>query len=88
MANIKVTREEYIGRINKVIDYIDNNLDKELPLEFVSNISCYSPFHFHRIFSSVIGETINSYINRKRLEKIASIIMNGTEIPLTELAYN
>ncbi len=88
MANIKSLREDYIGRINKVIDFIEDNLDKELPLEYVSNISCYSPFHFHRIFSSIMGETINSFINRKRIEKIASVIMNGSDIPLTELAYN
>jgi len=87
MANIKTTREEYIGRINRVIDFIDNNLNKELPLEFVSRISYYSPFHFHRIFSSIVGETINEYINRKRIEKIASILMDGGNQPITELAY-
>lgn len=87
MANIKVTREDYIGRINKVIDFIEKNLDKDLPLDHVSSISCYSPFHFHRIFTSVMGETINAYIVRKRIEKIASVIMNETDIPITELAY-
>ncbi len=88
MSKIKTIQEEYIGRINKVIDFIEDNLDKDLPLEYLSSISCYSPFHFHRIFSSVIGETINSYVSRKRIEKVASVIMNGSEIPITELAYN
>jgi AraC family transcriptional regulator len=88
MANIKVSREEYIGRINKVLDYVENNLDKELPLEYVSNISCYSPFHFHRIFTSIVGETINAFITRKRLEKIASMLLNRSDIPITDLAFN
>lgn len=88
MANIKVTREEYIGRINRVLDFIENNLDKELPLDYISRISYYSPFHFHRIFTSIVGETINEYINRKRIEKIASVLMDGSDTPITELAYS
>ncbi len=87
MANIKVTREEYIGRINKVLDFVENNLDNDLPLEYLSDISCYSPFHFHRIFSSIVGETINAYVTRKRLEKIASILISGSNTPITEMAY-
>ena len=87
MAKRKSTQLEYIGRINKVLDFVENNLDKDLPLEYVSRISYYSPFHFHRIFSSVVGETINEYINRKRIEKIASFLINDTDIPITELAY-
>jgi len=81
-------RIEYIKRINKVMDFVENNLDKELPLEYLSKKAYFSPFHFHRIFSTITGETLNSFINRKRIEKIASLILNGTELSLLELATN
>jgi len=55
----------------KIIQYIDNNLDTELTLDKVAAIAAYSPFHFHRIFRMIIGETLQHYIFRKRIEKSA-----------------
>lgn len=55
----------------KIIQYIDNNIDGDLSLEVISEIGAYSPFHFHRIFRLIIGETLQSYIIRKRIEKSA-----------------
>ncbi len=83
---MNATTKEYIGRINKVMDYIERNLDQDLNLSEISRIACYSPFHFHRIFSVISGETINAFITRKRIEKIASQLIAGTETPLAELA--
>jgi len=42
-------REEYIRRINCVIDYIEANLDKNLSLETLSEKACFSRYHFHRL---------------------------------------
>lgn len=80
-------RSEYIGRINKVIDFIENNLNEDLNLDQLSQIACFSPYHFHRIFSVFVGETLNSYITRKKIEKIAYAIINGSEMSMTELAF-
>lgn len=63
---------EYYSRINRVIDHIENNLDKELTLDELADISCFSRFHFNRIFSSLMGETLFQFIQRIRLEKAAS----------------
>ena len=81
-------RQEYIKRINDVLDFIEKNLDADLSLSSLSPKSHYSPFHFHRIFSAIIGETLNDYINRKRIERIASILLVGTDKSIKELAYN
>lgn len=63
--------EEYKKRIVKTIQYIDNHIDADLSLEKVSEVSAYSPFHFHRIFKLVTGETLQNYIIRKKIEKSA-----------------
>lgn len=63
--------EEYKKRIVKTLQYIDNHLDADLSLEKVSEVSAYSPFHFHRIFKLVTGETLQNYIIRKKTEKSA-----------------
>jgi len=76
----------YIGRINKAMDYIEENIDKNLSLKEVSQIACFSPFHFHRLFSAYAGETVNAFIQRKRIEKISSLIMQKDDTPLSTLA--
>lgn len=59
----------HIARIRKVLDYIENNLHEELKLEIIAKEGHYSPFHFHRIFKGIIGETIQEFILRKRMER-------------------
>lgn len=66
-----LTTEEHIKRIRKVLSFIDQNLDSELSLENLAKIGNYSTFHFHRIFRGIIGETLQEYITRKRMEKSA-----------------
>lgn len=80
------TKKEYFKRINKVISYIEKNLDSGLNLEDLSEKAFFSSFHFHRIFTAIVGETPNSFIIRKRIERIASVIAVGTNEPLIDIA--
>jgi AraC family transcriptional regulator len=79
-------KEEYIKRINKVLTFIDENLDSELSLQSISNVACYSPFHLHRLFKAITNETLNSYIIRKRIESAAIILVHKREISVTEIS--
>jgi AraC family transcriptional regulator len=64
-------------RVNRVLDYIGEHLDGELSLTRLSQVGCFSPFHFHRIFQAVTGETLNSHVRRVRLER-AAVLMKAT----------
>ncbi|GAA3587663.1 GyrI-like domain-containing protein [Flavivirga amylovorans] len=78
--------KDYIGRINLILKHIENNLDSELSLESLSGLALYSPFHFHRIFKAIIGETLRAYIIRKRIEKTASVLLHKRHVSITELS--
>lgn len=80
-------KHDYTHRVNAVIDYIDSNLDTKLDLNTLADISSFSPFHFHRIFKMVTGETPNILIVRKRIEKIASILLTTTDYSFSDLAF-
>lgn len=69
----------YQQRINKVIDYIAENLDKPFALEELATIAHFSPFYFHRIFVAIIGESVNNYTNRIRIEKAAKLLKFSTK---------
>jgi AraC family transcriptional regulator len=79
-------RKEYTGRINKAIDFIENHIHDELNLKLVAKAANFSPYHFHRIFSTYTGETLYSFIKRLRLEKAASFLLDNRYLPVTEIA--
>lgn len=79
---------DYIKRINRTIDYIESNLNKQLTLDEIADIACFSKYHFHRIFHAFIGEPLYSFINRLRVEKIAGILLINRERSITEIVLN
>ncbi|WP_299223869.1 AraC family transcriptional regulator [uncultured Aquimarina sp.] len=86
IATEQELNREYTHRINLALRYIDDHLDGDLSLDAVSDIGMYSPYHFHRIFKTVIGESLNVYVNRRRIEKMASVLMHKKEVNITELS--
>lgn len=81
-------RKEYVSRINRVIDYIAANLDGDLSLEVLAKEACFSVYHFHRIFKAMVGETINDFIRRIRVEKAAGLLAAQPERSITSIALN
>lgn len=77
--------EEYKKRIVKTIQYIDNHLDARLNLEKIAGVGAYSPFHFHRIFKMITGETLQNYIIRKKIEKSAFYLAVKKTIGIKEI---
>lgn len=82
----KYLREEYTARVNRVIDYIQANIDAALSLEELAGIAHFSPFHFHRIFRAMTGETISGFIQRIRLEKAAATLILNPRKSVTGVA--
>ncbi len=81
------TRDEYVKRINRVMEYINNHLDESMNLEKLSEISHFSPFHFHRIFKAFQQETLAAYITRIRVETAARLL-RYSETPIEAIAYH
>jgi AraC family transcriptional regulator len=65
------TEQTYRERILRVQLFIQEHLDEELPLERLARVAHFSPYHFHRIFRGLVGEAVNEYVRRLRLESAA-----------------
>ncbi len=63
------TRKVYQERILRVLTYIQRHLDEPLDLNELAAIAYFSPFHFHRIFRGLVGESLMDHIRRLRLER-------------------
>lgn len=79
--------EDYVKRILIVLIYIEDHIEEEISIEELSKVSCYSSFHFHRIFRMVVGENVYKYVRRLRLEKAASKL-RYTKHPITDIAMD
>ena len=55
----------------RILSYIECNLDKELTLEKIAVELNYSRFYMVRSFKSGTGVTIYKYIRQRRLEEAA-----------------
>lgn len=64
--------ENQAKKILKVLIYIENHIHEEIKIETLAALACYSVFHFQRLFSSIVGESIHQYIRRLRLEAAAT----------------
>ncbi len=79
---------KYKKRIDRVVQYIDANLDNKISLADVANVSQFSAYHFHRIFTAFVGETVNDYIVRRRLERAVNLLVFKTELSITRVALD
>lgn len=79
--------EDYVKRILKVLIFIEDHIDEDLTIEDLARVACHSPFHFHRIFHVIVGETAHHYIKRLRLEK-AAMKLRYTDQMVTEIALD
>lgn len=79
---------DYAARVNRAIDHIVGNLAQPLLLEDVAAAAGFSPFHFHRIFKSLLGETLNQFVKRQRLERALYLMSHAPERKLTDVALD
>jgi DNA gyrase inhibitor GyrI/AraC-like DNA-binding protein len=76
----------YRRRIDRVIDYIQGHLAEPLPLDHLARLAHFSPFHFHRVFKTLVGEPVHAFVRRLRLERAVYQIRHGPKATLTEIA--
>lgn len=81
------TLNDHLERLNKVLVYIQSNIDNSMNLKALSAVARFSPFHFHRIFRAYIGETVYDHVRRLRLERAAQKLYDSRQ-SVTEIALS
>lgn len=78
-------QEEYEQRILRVLLAIESSFDHPWTLEELARIAAFSPYHFHRVFSAMVGESVASYIRRVRMER-AACRLTSANLSVVEIA--
>ena len=58
---------DWIKGFQASIDYIEQNLTKELDIGKIANIAALSSFYYQRIFGAMCGMTVGEYIRARRM---------------------
>ena len=83
----KITTEHrQTANVVDALNLIWSNLEKPLDLEILSSACNVSKYHFHRIFLEHQGETLSSYISRKRLERAANHLVLYPYYSISQIA--
>jgi len=70
---------DWLGGMNNVIGYIEENLTQPIPYESLARMVGCSIYEFSRIFSFMAGMSASEYIRRRRLSQAAFDIQSGNE---------
>ncbi|MBL8081795.1 MAG: helix-turn-helix domain-containing protein [Candidatus Obscuribacter sp.] len=76
-----MTDKRYLDNVIHAIDYIEDHLlDVGFSATGAAKHAGFSEYHFHRIFSSLVGASVADYIRARRLSQAAMALANeGTE---------
>ena len=77
---------EWLKRLGAAIDYIEENLDREISYDEVARIACCSTYYFQRIFSYVSGVSLSEYIRCRKMTQ-AAFELQRTDNKVIDVAH-
>lgn len=73
-------------RLDRVIDYIEIHLERDISLTELAEVACLSRFYFVRAFGEALGSPPHRYISARRLERARQLLSNSA-LSLSEIAF-
>ena len=80
------TRSFYLQAVQRVVTHLVAHLDESADLRALASLACLSPYHFHRVFRGMVGETPLELLRRLRLERAAYRLLQ-TDESVTHIAF-
>lgn len=82
-----MTAQHHAAAIHFVTAHIDSHLDSRLSVQQLADLAGYSKYYFHHLFQRMIGENVNEYVLRLRLQKARRLLAFQPEMTLTDVAF-
>jgi AraC family transcriptional regulator len=74
------------SQLRRVIEFINDNLDKDLPLSDLAVVANMSKYHFAKSFRRAIGIAPHQYLVKVRIEKARKLLLTEDSASLAEIA--
>ena len=79
--------DEHIEAVQRMQDYIEANLDTNITMADLANVSKYSPWYSYRLFVDLLHMTPAVYIRRLRLSKSA-LRLRDEQVKIIDVAFD
>lgn len=76
-----------LSPLERAVEYIEEHLNENIGLSDVSRETGYSYYHMTRLFSTVLGESVGRYINRRRLYNASEKLIHSDR-RITDIAFD
>lgn len=73
-------------RLRAVLTFIEDNLNKELPLTEIAGAAGLSVSHFKSLFRESVGMPAHQYLIRRRVERAKSLLAEG-KLSISQIAF-
>ncbi len=83
-ATRPATRTELFRRLTHARSIIEASLGQPLSLDTIARAACLSPYHLHRLFTQVFGETPHRYAVRRRMDRARRLLAHA-DTPVTQV---
>ncbi len=80
-------KNDYYVRIEKAVDFIEENLKEKLTIEMIAKKAYFSKYHFIRVFTAMTGETIGNYLRRRRISRSSKQLIS-TDRSILDIAFD
>lgn len=71
--------QNYRDRVARIVAVIVADPMAAHRFEDLARMAHFSPYHFHRVYSSIAGETVAATVRRVRLALATRLLENGAE---------
>lgn len=75
---------EWIERLNRAMNYIEENITEEIDYEQTAKIACCSTYHFQRMFTYMAGISLAEYIRRRRMS-LAAVELQSSDVKIIDV---
>jgi len=78
---------DYKQSISDAIAYIEANLQEDIGLAEVARVVYFSPFHFSRVFTAMVGDSVSEYLRKRRLANAGDELLE-TDKRVIDIAFD
>jgi AraC family transcriptional regulator len=71
--------------MQRVTDWLVDHLDEPFDLDKLAALTHFSPFHFHRVYTAMMGERVAETVRRMRLQR-AGVLLYSSNLPIMTIA--
>lgn len=69
--------EQNLSLIQQLVNHIEENISDEVNIASLAKQMAISPWHFQRLFKSLVGETLGNYLRARRLTIAADLLLHS-----------